>query len=791
MPYDPLKHGAVLMQHNYQEGEEEEEEEEEARSSNGSRSRKANGMENTPSASDMDEAPGVVQGQNAKVNTDYRRGKRFKKLARILGSTAVQQSMQRFLKHTLGVVACLLLAHIGMFVLMFIQLNAQEHGVTDLNNLGLALRAAGEVGLVTRQLEQLYVPIPVTSPVELKGLTNASDIPPLREWYLENIRLFEAKHYQFFLGDRQSGRPLPSAFGIQQLWEEPSLVQQVYSAIPYNESIDFSNYIVITQSKDSLWNIGKLLLVAAMQVYQNAATVVKETGNLIQFKYFMYFMNNMPNVFADNYFLTMDKMVSYVLQGAARVNQIQTQLLALEGCVLCFLALAYMWFLASLVARQRFSIYSVFLGVPTGLVKALATMRMDLDDEDEDDEVEGELNTAEAAANAAANKESAAVHSTYEPPQQSYAALSFKGATFPSASGPPQGGSLGLAAGPPSPGGGGLATVLSNCWRQLAVWRRPVEASMKGQGSRQGAPRKHLRQSNLQSMLLVWPFFLWGMVIVACYAIGVSKLAAISGPIATFNMVNFVSVRTELFFFELQELVIEFNQTNMNLIRARVGERLHLLEKDYMAMMYGGAALPLETSPHFTLATNGLTYAGGLASEILFTTKACLCEDPKHCKEDPTIHHRPSQTACCWLSLQFINNARDVTKMNGLDPWLFGPEFAWFWYVRYDLLGGLAKLNVYYHSFVETVYKGVLDIHLAALVLTCAILICYLLFVLRPFVVKTRNETKRITELLSQLPPEVDAEGMLIKATSLVGKVASNQVVDDSQARVRQNTKTE
>ncbi|KAJ9529461.1 hypothetical protein QJQ45_013817, partial [Haematococcus lacustris] len=731
-----------------------------------------------------------------------------------------------------------------------------------------------------------------TSPVELKGLTNASDIPPLREWYLEKIRLFEAKHYQFFLGDRQSGRPLPSAFGIQQLWEEPSLVQQVYSAIPYNESIDFSNYIVITQNKESLWNIGKLLLVAAMQVYQNAATVVKETGNLGQFRYFMYFMNNLPNVFADNYFLTMDKMVSYVLQGAARVNQIQTQLLALEGCVLCFLALAYMWFLASLVARQRFSIYSVFLGVPTGLVKALATMRMDLDDEDEDDEVEGDLNTAEAAVNAAANKESAAVHSTYEPPQQSYAALSFKGATFPSASGPPQGGSLGLAAGPPSPGGGGLATVLSNCWRQLAVWRRPVEASMRGQGSRQGAPRKHLRQSNLQSMLLVWPFFLWGMVIVACYAIGVSKLAAISGPIcnssksrntsnssnnsnsnnssnnssnsrnngssnssssttwhfpiATFNMVgspwrqlmqlwcsgrapglamqetaltshlhhtahdpglqvNFVSVRTELFFFELQELVIEFNQTNMDIIRARVGERLHLLEKDYVAMMYGGAALPLETSPHFTLATEGLTYAGGLASEILFTTKACLCEDPKHCKEDPTnMYYQDTHNGLArlfeqvggWAQqwpalLQFINNARDVTKMNGLDPWLFGPEFAWFWYVRYDLLGGLAKLNVYYHSFVETVYKGVLDIHLAALVLTCAILICYLLFVLRPFVVKTRNETKRITELLSQLPPEVDAEGMLIKATSLVGKVASNQVVDDSQARVRQNTKTE
>ncbi|GFH27837.1 hypothetical protein HaLaN_26221, partial [Haematococcus lacustris] len=197
-----------------------------------------------------------------------------------------------------------------------------------------------------------------------------------------------AKHYQFFLGDRQSGRPLPPAFGIQQLWEEPSLVQQVYSAIPYNESIDFSNYIVITQG---------------------------------QFRYFMYFMNNLPNVFADNYFLRRKSQSdSDTAPGAGGMCAV------LPGPGL------------HVVARQRFSIYSVFLGVPTGLVKALATMRMDLDDEDEDDEVEGELNTAEAAANAAANKESAAVHSTYEPPQQSYAALSFKGATFPSASGPPQ-----------------------------------------------------------------------------------------------------------------------------------------------------------------------------------------------------------------------------------------------------------------------------------------------------------------------------------------------------------------
>lgn len=46
-------------------------------------------------------------------------------------------------------------------------------------------------------------------------------------------------------------------------------------------------------------------------------------------------------------------------------------------------------------------------------------------------------------------------------------------------------------------------------------------------------------------------------------------------------MVNFVTVRTHLFLFEMQELVIEFDQGIMDRIRVRVGEKLDLLQKDY------------------------------------------------------------------------------------------------------------------------------------------------------------------------------------------------------------------
>jgi hypothetical protein len=58
-------------------------------------------------------------------------------------------------------------------------------------------------------------------------------------------------------------------------------------------------------------------------------------------------------------------MVQWVLQGAANVNQMQMMLLAMEGCVLCIVAFGYMWHLSMTVASQRYTIYSVFLAVPS------------------------------------------------------------------------------------------------------------------------------------------------------------------------------------------------------------------------------------------------------------------------------------------------------------------------------------------------------------------------------------------------------------------------------------------
>ncbi len=64
-------------------------------------------------------------------------------------------------------------------------------------------------------------------------------------------------------------------------------------------------------------------------------------------------------------------------------------------------------------------------------------------------------------------------------------------------------------------------------------------------------------------------------------------------------------------------------------------------------------------------------------------------------------------------------------------------------------------------------YTRVLDLHIVALVVCCALGAIFLLFVLRPNLARVSAESKRVAELLSQLPPEMDVERMLMDAVKI------------------------
>lgn len=60
--------------------------------------------------------------------TDYRRGRRYKKLARMLGSQIVQQYAKRFKLHSLLVVAAIMCIHVAIFAVMYYHLEKEKVG---------------------------------------------------------------------------------------------------------------------------------------------------------------------------------------------------------------------------------------------------------------------------------------------------------------------------------------------------------------------------------------------------------------------------------------------------------------------------------------------------------------------------------------------------------------------------------------------------------------------------------------------------------------------------------------
>jgi hypothetical protein len=67
-----------------------------------------------------------------------------------------------------------------------------------------------------------------------------------------------------------------------------------------------------------------------------------------------------------------------------------------------------------------------------------------------------------------------------------------------------------------------------------------------------GGGKRRLKRSYGTIAYLLSPFLLWGVMIIIINIVGHQQIHKIDGPIATFNMVNFVNIRIHRVFFYIQ-----------------------------------------------------------------------------------------------------------------------------------------------------------------------------------------------------------------------------------------------
>lgn len=77
---------------------------------------------------------------------------------------------------------------------------------------------------------------------------------------------------------------------------------------------------------------------------------------------------------------------------------------------------------------------------------------------------------------------------------------------------------------------------------------------------------------------------------------------------------------------------------------------------------------------------------------------------------------------------------------------------------------GLIQLCLSYYESVIAVYQNVMQTHIVGLIVTIILMAGFSLFILWPFVSACRAEGRRIADLLSQIPSDIDIEGLVKRA---------------------------
>ncbi|KAJ9531692.1 hypothetical protein QJQ45_021837 [Haematococcus lacustris] len=416
-----------------------------------------------------------------------------------------------------------------------------------------------------------------------------------------------------------------------------------------------------------------------------------------------------------------------------KVKSLQLVLLLAEGLGAAVLVVCYMWIITTAVANQRFNLYSVFMVLPMGLVRSLANKELMIED------VEVEVNEDFADPDMAVNQ--------FEMAEEK---------------------------------GDEQANVATDNIIRINV------AGLRVKHDPDSGVRRVLQRSYTSMLRHCWLFMAWGLLIIVTNALGSQRLANISAPVSTFNTCNFINIRYLRVFFTVQELANANTVASVEAIRKELGPRYQLLDREYQTMLYGAKAFPNETASHYTRVV-GVLYAAGSGVDLLYRTRQALGLSVRSgvLVIVPGLAWPLNCTLwCLGFQMQTFFTAVETSIMSqDLEPSLDGDVFSTVWNMRGDTSGGLSNINKQYEASVLAVFDFVIAVHVVGLVLTLLLLLAYLAFVLKPYLKETANETKRLAELLTQLPNEVDVEGLL--RASLLRLPPSNRNAKGSDADVK------
>ncbi|GIL43535.1 hypothetical protein Vafri_1240, partial [Volvox africanus] len=706
----------------------------------GSRSNHSNstGQQSSPAA-----AAGVA---SSSAQADFRRGKRCRKLLKMLSTPAVQRATLAFRWQALLAIAVQLLANLACFVLLTVLLIRQTRGLTELNDVGQALVSCHDAMLSLQVMDNIYS----NRARERAGPYTRLNIGRLERELKKALDASWYSHNDVYLG-HNSLQHLPTSYNLSALWND------------YNhQELLFYGPNATDQRSTTLWRLGNSFLRQGFELHHRHRELAERLGSLAASDHYKYIHSNGLFELFHGYSLTLNGFVYQAVDTSNTINRLQLVLLVIEGCCICALVVAYMAWLLKKVDNQRYGMYGVFLIVPVGLVRGLASKTVAVEEENSDGEEENPEDQG--------GEDLGGVMPQPHPPA--------------SHGGEHGGMRINLDAGSGEPRGGGRrnsrtqTSGLRSLYDRMAFWRH---------GSVRHGKRTMLRNSK-ESLWLLAPFVVWGLVVVIMHSLGYVTMEQASAPVAMTNVVNTVLTRAHRVVYFAQELAAADSEAAQKAIYPVLENEVLALKWEWEVMLYGANSTQA-TDPHFALARRGIAFEMGPATDTLFSSGVtCWMPDAADCY--PPNH---SYAAVVYRGL----NAMMQRFFLEADLMLRDSPSAWnlnssrLDYLFHEGTGNLhwamMHLTSVHLDSVVALYMRVEVFHVVVFVLSWLLAGLFLFGMLRPFMGHTQRETERIAEMLSQLPADVDVEGLLNKALiSIKGEaVAAHRGGDQRTGRNR------
>ncbi|GFR46567.1 hypothetical protein Agub_g8160 [Astrephomene gubernaculifera] len=739
----------------------------------------------------------AMSGQSGSGGAEYKRGRRYRKLVKLMDSSQAQQVQKIFRTRALGTVALLASVHVICFVLTVIAIQSQRTRMLQLSRAGEWQRYMHQILLDVRSLDV------ISKNKTIPWLYTKADAPT----FVDRIAT-DAEELKVRLNEIIKAYHDPDSPMLQLFFYETS---SVWNA---NEADGSDQYTNLTT-----WDFSTRFYAMAKNIEQYYEDWVRDGVYIADTAPGQFLLKSGPDVF-DVSRKILDALLYVAVDNARWVEGLQFIFLAVEGAAISCLSAFYLAYLLRAVATQRYKLYGIFLIIPVGLTRALSSQNanLDLDEDEEEDDDEDEVPTAHHEAPEGEGDGGAPAV------QKLKRRATLKLATGPDGSTPSagglgkdkslrsrntRGGDTGGVDRMPSRGeapdkrnGVGLERTLTgesmdgswwaslfSCCQSGQIWRQLVRRSRStvtplpqsnanggGSSPQTGGGKRVLKYNSNETIFMITPFIVWSVLVITIYAIAVVMMRNVVEVVAVHSVSNFLSARTLRTVFFCQEVAIVEDPSQLLEKRATLFSVMKLVKDAWYTLQLGKDAYKAAgpDTEVFPLVKTGLVYSTPGITDLFYGTGACL-RTGNHlpCPDSDYRFYRMTHSGLDSMMQQFILSLSAMATNQSLVP--EGLEDEHFDYVysvgSKDLLDGTTKLVQAHYTTLLDLFSNIMVLHIVLFLMLWVVFICFLVFLLNPLIKRTTKERRRIAELMSQLPLELDVEKLVARA---LGTAAAN-----------------